>query len=81
MAKINFEDGTPLFSEQEMYDAISCVAMCITQAIKDGKYDYREWKDYLLRWNQTHHYPEESLNHMLICINNTIKCIKSNRHE
>lgn len=64
MKKINFEDESPLFSEKELHDAISLTAMCITQAIKDSQFDSTEWQDYLLRWNQTHHYPEETLSHI-----------------
>lgn len=75
MNKINFEDNTPLFSEQEMHDAISLVSMCITQAIKDGQFNGYEWEDYLLRWNQTHHYPETTLKHINICIGQSLNAL------
>jgi hypothetical protein len=64
MKQINFEDNNPLFSEKELHDAISLTAMCITQAVKDNKFDSTEWQDYLIRWNQQHYYPEETLSHI-----------------
>lgn len=78
MKKINFEDNAPLFSEKEMHDAISLVSMCITQAIKDGQFDGSEWNDYLIRWNQTHHYPEETLKHINMCIGTSLNSLGIN---
>lgn len=75
MNKINFEDNTPLFSENELHDAISCVAMCIGESIKQKEFNPTEWQDYLGSWNKTHHYPESTIQHMTWCISQTMKTL------
>jgi hypothetical protein len=75
MRKINFEDRTPLFSEKELHDAISLTAMCITQAVKDNKFDSKEWQDYLVRWNEQMCYPEETLKHINMCIGQSLNAL------
>ena len=75
MAKINLEDINPLFSEKELHDAISLTAMCITQAVKDNKFDSEEWQNYLSRWNQIHNYPEETMSYINQVIGQSLKTL------
>lgn len=75
MKKINFETNEPLFSEKELHDAISCVAMCITQAIKTREFNADDWMDYLIRWNEQMCYPEETLKHINMCIGQSLNAL------
>ena len=76
MKKIDFKTNEPLFSEKELHDAISCVAMCITQAIKTKEFiSVDDWMDYLIRWNEQMYYPEETLKHINMCINQSLNAL------
>lgn len=65
----------PYYSNEEINTVISLTAMCITQAIKENKFDSIEWQDYLLRWNQTHHYPEETLSYIHQVISQSLNAL------
>ena len=67
------EKVIPYFSHEEMQEIISFTGMCIAQAVKDIKFSIEEWDEYLIRWNQSHHYPEEMLNHVKQTICQTLK--------
>lgn len=75
MKKIDFETNEPLFSEKELHDAISCVAMCITQAIKTREFNADDWMDYLIRWNEQMFYPETALKHINMCISQSLNTL------
>lgn len=77
MKHINFEDGTPLFTEQELLDAMELVSDCITRVIKEGKYDSEEWYEYLLKRNESLCYPEEILRHINYCITRTVNALNN----
>lgn len=63
----------PYFSQEEMQEIISFTGMCIAQAVKDNQAE--EWNEYLIRWNQSHHYPEEILNYVEQTIRQTLKTL------
>lgn len=75
MKHINFEDNAPLFTEKELHDAISCVAMCITQAAKTQEFNADDWQDYLIRWNEQMFYPETTLKHINMCIGQSLNAL------
>jgi hypothetical protein len=64
MKKINFEDGTPLFTEQELCDAVSCVARIISTAVRQQDFDPSNWEDYLNHWVKQTHQSEEVHKHI-----------------
>ena len=78
MKNIDFETNTPLFSEKELHDAISCVAMCITQAIKTKEFNSADWMYYLIRWNEQMCYPEATLKHINKCIGKSLNALGIN---
>lgn len=65
----------PYFSNEEMKEIISFVGMCIARSVKDGHSNIEEWDEYLIRWNQAHHYPEEVLNYVKQTICQTLKTV------
>ena len=75
MKKINCETNEPLFTEKELHDAISCVAMCITQAAKTQEFNSDDWQDYLIRWNEQMFYPETTLKHINMCIGQSLNAL------
>lgn len=79
MKKIDFETNEPLFSMKEACDAISCVAMCITEASIHGDLNYHDWQGYLQRWCTTYGMPEELHKHMEYVIRVNIEALL--RHE
>lgn len=65
----------PHYSEKELCDAISCIAMCIVEAVKHEDKTANQWEEYLNRWNQTMYYPQEILEHMHNVISNSINAL------
>lgn len=65
----------PYFSNEEMQEIISFTGMCVARAIKDEQFSVEEWDEYLIRWNQSHNYPEEILNHIRQTIDQTLKTL------
>lgn len=79
MKKIDFEDCAPLFSKKEMCDAISCIAMCITQAVTTNNLNANDWDDYIGRWCIANNMPDEISEHMSNVLIGNFESIK--RHE
>lgn len=69
------EQIIPYFSQEEMEEIISFTGMCIAQAVKDKQFSAEDWNEYLIRWNQSHYYPEEILNHIKQTIRQTLKTL------
>ena len=75
MKHSNLETNEPLFTEKELHDAISCVAMCITQAVKIQEFNSDDWQNYLIRWNEQMCYPETTLKHINMCIGQSLNAL------
>lgn len=75
MKHINFEDGAPLFTEDEMVDAIDLVSTCIVAGVKQGTINSEDWYEYLLKRNNSLLFPEEILNYINLCIVKSIKAL------
>jgi hypothetical protein len=65
-----------IFTIKELHDAVSCTAMCIVEAIKQGSYTDTDWAEYLLRWNEQMCFPEETLKHINTCIYQSLNRLK-----
>ena len=41
----------------------------------DAQANVEEWQKYLVSWNKTKYYPEETIQHMIWCISQTLKAL------
>lgn len=75
---VDFETNEPLFSEHEMIDVIDLISTCIVAGVKQGTINDEDWKEYLLKRNNSLLFPDEMMQYINQCI---VKSVKALSHE
>jgi hypothetical protein len=61
-----------MFSLKEVNDVASLVSMCITEAVRTGNSNRKEWADYVRRWCEAYNMPEDVYEHLMVIISGSI---------
>lgn len=61
-----------MFSLKEVNDVASLVSMCITEAVRTGNFNRKEWADYVSYWCEVYNMPEDVYEHLMVIISGSI---------
>lgn len=71
-------EGNPLFTTEELNDAVDFITSLISEAIRTRNFNMSDWQDYIDRWGLANYQTEEVLTHISETIQKTFNTIQKN---